>query len=58
MTAATIRSLEKNWQTAIKEHDFGAVQTLLADDFEGTSSTGRKGQKAKLLTELGKDKNV
>lgn len=57
-TAATIRSLEKNWQTAIKEHDFGAVQMLLADDFEGTSSTGRKGRKAKLLTEVGKDKNV
>jgi len=57
-TAATIRSLENRWQAAIKNHDVAALDKLLADDLEATSSTGAKGGKATLLRELRKDKNV
>ena len=57
-TAATIRSLENRWQTAIKNHDVATVDALLADDLEATSLTGAKGGKATLLSALRNDKNV
>ncbi len=57
-TAATVRSLENKWQAAIRRRDVEAVEKLLADNFTGTSSTGREGSKATLLTEVRKDKNA
>ncbi len=55
---ATIRRLENRWQQAIREHDLDALDQLVADDFVGTSSSGRAGSKATLLREMRRDKNV
>jgi len=57
-TAISIRSLENKWQAAIKRHDINAIDQLLAEDFQATSSTGRKAGKATLLAELRKDENA
>jgi ketosteroid isomerase-like protein len=57
-TAATIRSLETQWQNAIKAHDVDAIDKLLAPDFEATSMTGETGSKSRLLREVRKDENV
>lgn len=56
--AATIRSLEKEWQTAIKNHHVAALDKLLADNLEATSSTGKEGSKSTLLRALREDTNV
>jgi len=55
---STVRRLEKEWQTAVRNHDVAALSELLAADFVGTSSTGRVGSKSTLLSELRRDKNV
>lgn len=57
-TAIAIRSLENKWQAAIRRHDVNAIDQLVAEDFQGTSSTGREGGKATLLAELRRDENV
>lgn len=57
-TAATIRSLEKRWQAAIKNHDVEALDQLLADNFSGTSATGAEASKQRMLALLRRDKNV
>ena len=40
-----------------REHDVKTIGELLADDFVGTSSTGRVGSKSTLLAESRRDKN-
>ena len=55
--AGTIRRLEERWQRAIKEKDVKTISELVADDFVGTSSTGRTGSKSTLLNEVRRDKN-
>lgn len=56
--AAIIQSLEKEWEAAISTHNVDVIDKLLADDFQGTSSTGRSGGKATLLAAVRNDKNV
>ncbi len=56
--SSTIRRLEKAWEAAIREHDASIVSQLLADEFVGTSVTGRVGSKSKVLSEIRRDKNV
>lgn len=55
---ATIRALEQRWQKALEKHDFDTIEDLIADDFVGTSTTGRLGSKSTLLYELKRDKNT
>lgn len=55
---ATIRALENRWQNSIVKHNFGVIEELVADDFIGTSSTGRLGSKSTLLSESRHDKNI
>ena len=57
-TAATLRSLEKRWANAIKNHDVQALDALLADNFSGTSRTGGEASKQRMLALLRRDKNV
>lgn len=57
-TKSTLRSLENKWQSAIKNHDVDALDKLLDEDFIGTSASGRKASKARMLRELRNDKNV
>lgn len=54
----TLRSLESQWQTAIKEHDADALDKLLSESFEATSVSGRSASKARMLREVREDKNV
>jgi ketosteroid isomerase-like protein len=57
-TAATIRSLEKRWQTAVKNHDVNALGRLLADNFSGTSASGGEASKERMLALLRRDQNI
>jgi ketosteroid isomerase-like protein len=57
-TAATIRSLEKRWQAAIKAHDVGTLNQLLAENFSGTAASGSEASKERMLALLRRDKNV
>lgn len=54
----TVRSLENRWQNAIVKHDVATIDELIADDFVGTSSTGRMGSKSTLLYEVKRDSNT
>jgi ketosteroid isomerase-like protein len=56
--AATIRSLESDWQDAIKAHNVDAIDKLLASDFEATSISGETASKSRFLRELRRDENV
>lgn len=56
--AAAVTRLENRWQRAIRTHSLGLLSSLLADDFVGTSSTGRIGSKGTLLNALRQDKNT
>lgn len=42
----------------MSKHDDNAVAGLLSDNFQATSSTGRKGGKSTLLREIRRDRNV
>ena len=39
-------------------HDVSVLEELVADDFVGTSSSGKVGNKATMIAEARKDKNV
>lgn len=52
----TPRGMENEWATAISKHDTATIQTLLASDYVGVTSTGNIVNKAGLLAELKKDK--
>lgn len=54
----TVRSLENRWQNAIVKHDVATIDELVADDFIGTSATGRLGSKSTLLYEVKRDTNT
>ena len=53
-----MRGLETRWQAAVVKHDVGVIDELIADDFVGTSSTGRLGSKSTLMYELKSDKST
>ena len=54
---ATVRALESRLQNAFKNHDLETIDELIADDFVGTSTSGRLGSKSTLLNEVRRDKN-
>lgn len=56
--AGTIKRLEKEWESAIVKHDIPAIQKLIADDFVGVSSNGKRGDKMTMVYEARRDKNV
>jgi ketosteroid isomerase-like protein len=53
--AAKIKSLESNWEAALLTHDTSAIEKMVADDFIGTSSSGKTGDKSTLLAEARRD---
>lgn len=55
--AASIRGLEKRWQRAVVNKEIEVLKELVADDFIGTSSTGRVGGKTTLIYEARRDAN-
>lgn len=56
--SSTLRGLKNRWQTAIMNGDAKTIAELAADDFVGTSATGRIPSKSALLAAVRKDKNV
>jgi ketosteroid isomerase-like protein len=53
-----IKTLESNWEAALLTHDTSAIEKMVADDFIGTSSSGKQGNKATLLAEAKRDTNT
>jgi ketosteroid isomerase-like protein len=56
--AAAVREMENRWAAATKAHDIATIQSLLAGDYVGVTASGSIVNKAGLLAELRKDKNV
>lgn len=55
--AGVIKAFEKEWESAMVQHDTTVIERLVADDFIGVSSTGKIGGKLTLLHESKRDKN-
>lgn len=56
--ASKLKSLESHWEAALLTHDTSAIEKMVADDFIGTSSSGKTGDKATLLAEAKRDNNT
>jgi len=50
--------LEQQWEASLLTHDVSVVEKLVAEDFMGTSSSGKVGDKATLLRAAQSDKNT
>ena len=55
---AGVRESENRWAEATSQHDVAAIQELIAGDYVGVTPSGRILNKAGLIAELRKDKNV
>jgi uncharacterized protein (TIGR02246 family) len=56
--ASKLKNLESHWEAALLTHDASAIEKMVADDFIGTSSSGKQGDKATLLAEAKRDTNT
>jgi ketosteroid isomerase-like protein len=55
---ARIKELESRWEASLLNKDSAAIEKVVADDFVGTSSSGKTGDKATLLAEAKRDTNT
>ncbi len=55
---ANIKELESRWEASLLSHDTTAIEKIVADDFVGTSSSGKTGNKTTLLAEAKRDTNT
>jgi ketosteroid isomerase-like protein len=55
---AQIKQLESRWEASLLKHDSSEIERIVADDFIGTSSSGKQGDKATLLAEAKRDTNT
>lgn len=55
---AKLKELESRWEGSLLNHDTSAIEKMVAEDFVGTSSSGKQGDKATLLAEAKRDSNV
>ena len=55
---AKIKELESRWEATLLSHDTSAIEKTVADDFIGTSSSGKTGDKATLLDAAKRDTNT
>jgi ketosteroid isomerase-like protein len=53
-----LKALEQRWESSYVTHDVSIIEELVADDFVGTSSSGKVGNKSTMIAEARKDKNV
>jgi ketosteroid isomerase-like protein len=53
-----IKELESRWEASLLNHDASTIEKIVADDFIGTSSSGKTGDKATLLAEAKRDNNT
>jgi len=56
--APRIKELESRWEASLLSHDSSAIEKIVADDFIGTSSSGKTGDKNTLLAEAKRDTNT
>jgi ketosteroid isomerase-like protein len=56
--APRIKELESRWEASLLSHDSAAIEKIVADDFIGTSSSGKTGDKNTLLAEAKRDTNA
>jgi ketosteroid isomerase-like protein len=55
---AKVKALEQSWESSYLTHDITVIEKLVADDFVGTSSSGKTGTKSTLLAEAKRDTNL
>jgi ketosteroid isomerase-like protein len=55
---SNIKELESRWEASLLSHDTSSIEKIVADDFVGTSSSGKTGDKATLLAEAKRDTNT
>jgi ketosteroid isomerase-like protein len=53
-----LKELESRWEGSLLNHDTSAIEKMVAEDFVGTSSSGKQGDKATLLAEAKRDTNI
>lgn len=53
-----MKTLEERWEASFAKHDVSVTEELVAEDFVGTSSSGKVGTKATMIAEIKKDKNI
>jgi ketosteroid isomerase-like protein len=53
-----LKALEERWEGSFVTHDISVIEQLVAEDFVGTSSSGKLGNKSTMISEARKDKNV
>jgi ketosteroid isomerase-like protein len=53
-----LKALEARWEASFMTHDITVIEQLVAEDFVGTSSSGKLGNKSTMISEAMKDKNV
>jgi uncharacterized protein DUF4440 len=56
--ASKLKALEQTWEGSFITHDMTIIEKLVAEDFVGTSSSGKLGNKTTMISEARKDKNV
>jgi uncharacterized protein DUF4440 len=56
--ASQLKAQEQRWEASFANHDVSVTEELVAEDFVGTSSSGKVGNKATMIAEVTKDKNV
>jgi ketosteroid isomerase-like protein len=56
--APRIKELESRWEASLLSHDSSAIEKIVAEDFIGTSSSGKTGDKNTLLAEAKRDTNT
>jgi ketosteroid isomerase-like protein len=53
-----LKAVEARWEASFMTHDITVIEQLVAEDFVGTSSSGKLGNKSTMISEAMKDKNV
>ena len=53
-----LKALEERWEGSFVTHDLSVIEQFVAEDFVGTSSSGKLGNKSTMIFEARKDKNV
>jgi ketosteroid isomerase-like protein len=53
-----LKALEERWEGSFVTHDTSIIEQFVAEDFVGTSSSGKLGNKSTMISEARKDKNV
>jgi ketosteroid isomerase-like protein len=53
-----LKAQEERWERSFATHDLSVTEQLVAEDFVGTSNSGRVGNKSTMISDARKDKNI